>query len=304
MDDEDILRRGDTFAITIDYEAGTDAPSRVFRAMADMVAAVERADRVLIQAFASDITPVLLLEDIERGSVRGWFRNALRDLPDSALEAGEVKRVVGHYLVRAKRAVINWADRHTTIEGRADVIDLQEEVRAIAEETKLLPIPAYAAPSVTDLVETARDFQQAAVQLREGEAIHYESADGSIAISKSFNIAPEQLEALVTKETYSNRANMILRVKKPDFLGNSQWEFRHGTRAILATIEDREWLDRFHSRDSQTVIMPGDAVESLVRIEVSYGFDAEVVSERYVIEEVTGIIRPQPQQPLSLQEKT
>jgi hypothetical protein len=81
---------------------------------------------------------------------------------------------------------------------------------------------------------------------------------------------------------------MILPVKKPDYLGNSQWELRHGKRNILARIEDGQWLRRFQGR--QEDVRPGDALRCRVQIEYNYGFDNELVSERFTVLEVMEVL--------------
>lgn len=83
-------------------------------------------------------------------------------------------------------------------------------------------------------------------------------------------------------------AEMILPVKKPDYLGSSQWELRHGKRNIYARIEDEAWLRRFQSR--QEDVRPGDALRSIVQIEYNYGFDNELISERFTVLEVLEVL--------------
>jgi hypothetical protein len=44
---------------------------------------------------------------------------------------------------------------------------------------------------------------------------------------------------MAVKETVTfPAAQMILAVKKPDYLGDSKWDLRHGRRSIAAKIED------------------------------------------------------------------
>jgi hypothetical protein len=81
---------------------------------------------------------------------------------------------------------------------------------------------------------------------------------------------------------------MILAVKKPDYLGTSKWELRHGKRTISAKIEDANWLGRFQGR--QVDVRPGDALQCTVKIEMLYGFDNELISERYTVLKVIEVL--------------
>lgn len=288
------------FAIEIDYRAGIDAPSRVFKSLADMIEAAERADRVLARSIHAEVAPVLLLEDIEHGSVRAWLRSAVKALPDHVIESGEVKKVVGHFLVRAKRAIVAWTDRHPTINTRAEVIELQEEIRALADQTQVNRIPAYTAPSVRELADTALEFRDAAAQLGEGEVMRYRVATEVIPVSRTFDVAPEHMEDLVTAHSYANHVRMMLKVKKPDFLGSSRWDLNHGPRAISAAMADGEWLARFRGRDPTAMLAPGDSIDVEMRIDAAYGHDNELVRELYTIEHVFGVVVPPEQASFSV----
>ena len=81
---------------------------------------------------------------------------------------------------------------------------------------------------------------------------------------------------------------MVLIVKKPDYLGTSMWDLRHGRRPVSARIEDTKWLERFQSR--RVDVRPGDALRCRVRIEMLYGHDNELIAERHAIEEVHEVL--------------
>ena len=82
---------------------------------------------------------------------------------------------------------------------------------------------------------------------------------------------------------------MILKVKKPDYLGESKWDFRHGGRSFPAKVIHREWLESFQNRDVD--IRPGDSVRSKVEIINRYDFDGELISTDYNILQVIEVIQ-------------
>ena len=99
----------------------------------------------------------------------------------------------------------------------------------------------------------------------------------------------EDIEALATKEKQTHHIpSMVVVVKKPDYLGNSMWELRYGKRSISAKIEHAEWLEEFQKRRAD--VRPGDALKCRVRLEVLYGHDNELMSERYYIEHVHEVL--------------
>ena len=62
------------------------------------------------------------------------------------------------------------------------------------------------------------------------------------------------------------------------------------------SIEDVKWLAEFQGRKID--IRPGDALRCKARIEMAYGFDNELIAERYFIEEVLAIVECAYQHPL------
>jgi len=102
--------------------------------------------------------------------------------------------------------------------------------------------------------------------LRPGDLAKFESKEGDAAFNLNFDVSPESLEAVLTARTIENHAELLLKIKKPDYLGDSQWELRHGSRNVPAQIEDAAWLHRFQTR--QVNVRPGDAIRGRVRIEV------------------------------------
>jgi hypothetical protein len=97
------------------------------------------------------------------------------------------------------------------------------------------------------------------------------------------------IEGMAVRETVTfPAAPMILAVKKPDYLGDSKWDLRHGKRPISAKIEDTAWLKRFQSREVD--VRPGDALRCEVQIEYLYGHDNELLTERYTLVRVIEVL--------------
>ncbi|MGA2296467.1 MAG: hypothetical protein ABSG15_02850 [FCB group bacterium] len=106
----------------------------------------------------------------------------------------------------------------------------------------------------------------------------------------NFNVENDfaQISDLLAAETIISENDMILKIKKPDYLGDSKWEFRHENKPIPAKMLDESWLSDFHNR--KITLKPGDSIRAKVRIEVAYDYDNEVASTNYYILEVIKVI--------------
>jgi hypothetical protein len=108
MSSSPALRKANAdFALEIDFVPGSPDPARVFRSMTQLIDTFQRFDRELVQTIDVHIEPVMVLEDIEAGSVKSWLRAVLNATDDTGLQELNWKRIVGGYLVRAKYLIID-----------------------------------------------------------------------------------------------------------------------------------------------------------------------------------------------------
>ena len=280
------------FCIEIDFEKGSGNPSRVFRAMSDLIDALQETDRSLIKSIDGKIEPVLLLEDVETGSIKAWLRQALESVDDDGLKSGDWKKVVGSYLVKSKYLMIDFLEKKTSIQGGQEIEGLEKELLLLAERTDVKHFPAYEPISREALVRDLNKINTALAPLNDSDKARFVTDEGKTDFNLSLHIAPETIEELITSEAIQSVSEMILKVKKPDFLGTSQWEFRHDKKSISASIVDATWLAAF--QEGEVPVKPGDAIRAEVLTEVRYGFDREVVSTHYSVIKVIQVIPRNP----------
>ncbi len=290
---------GADFAIEIDFVRGTPDPSRVFRSMTQLIDTFQKFDRELVRTIDVNIQPVLLLENVESGSIRSWLRGVLESVDDTALKDGDWKKVVGRYLVKAKYLTINFLSKRTEIKGKDELNTLQAEILSAAEETGVKRIPAYTSPSSALLVKTISDMANSLSVLQKGDHATFQTRDGeSVEFNLSIRVVPETLNQLLIERSLANEQEMILKIKKPDFLGDSRWEFVHES-IFEAKVLDNEWLRSF--RNNEFTLQPGSAIRALVRVEIGYGYEREVVSQKREIVKVFEVVPPPPHDQSTLQ---
>lgn len=276
------------FGIEIDFTPGSDAPSRVFRAMSALIETFQEVDKELLGAVAT-IEPVLLLEDIEAGSIRTWLRTQLEGLDDEVLKTGEWKKILGAYLVKAKYIVIDFLNKRSTVVSKAEIEELQGKLLVLAQNTDVLGIPTYRPIPLEKVADSVFRISQAIQPLKKPDSAKYLSGQGDVDFNLDFQIAPENLESLITREIITNTPTLILKVKKPDFLGESMWEFRFEDRPFEAKLADTEWLKKFKERE--VVLQPGDAIKAEVETKVHYSYEGEAIHTANTILRVIEIIR-------------
>ncbi len=285
------------FGFQIDVVRNTEDPGRVFRSFLKLIEFCELTDAALIKFLGVEIQSSLLLEDILQGSIKIWLRNILSLHENISHQNIDLKKV-SLYLIKAKKIIIDFINERSTICEQSEITELQNRLKPLVTETEINPLGALP-PSNKDLLASIDKFQLASSELQELDQLHYLILkQPSIPINREFGISSEQKENLLTGDTLTSEIEMILKVKKPDYLGESKWQFKHDKKTIDVKIADFEWLSKFKKRE--VTVGPGDAVQARVEVISKYDFSGEFVSTQYTIQKVIKVIPMPPESQLSL----
>lgn len=278
----------DLFALRIEFQRDSRDPSRVFRSMTALIEAFAALDRELVQSIDVHVEPIVLLEDIEASSLKVWLKTVLEAVDDTGLKEGSWRKVVGAFLHKAKYRIIDWTQGKTSITDRSDIQQLEAELLRSAEETDIRRLPAYMPVPSDRLLRSLQAINNSLAQLSNADKAELQTPEGTVPFNMGFAITPTSLRDLIVKESLSNEQTLIIKVKKPDYLGASMWEFRYGQHAIEAKIVDVEWLRKFQNREID--VRPQDALRATVNVVTYYGYDGEVVDTDYQIFRVLQVI--------------
>jgi hypothetical protein len=284
---------GTAFAITVDFVRGQGDPSRPFRTMIGLVEALDRFDRDLVKSVDVTIEPVLLLESVEAGSIESWFISALRSTDDAALKSGDWKRIVGEYTVKGKYSLIKMLGGAKSVTDPKLLDAIQAELLLEAEKTNVRNLPGYVPMSRTRLAAHIADVTASLEYLDEGDSATYESREEKpIPFNRALRIDDAEMTEMLAIRTVTNNNELILKVKKPDYLGSSMWEFHYDGRTIEAKIQDNGWLAEFQGDGAG--LRPGGALRATVRVEVAYDDQNESLPPRYTVLKILEVIPPPP----------
>ena len=277
------------YTITLDFGENENSPSRYFLSLSKIMDFCYSLDSDFVRCVDSSAHPLMILENVHTGSLVARLVTFLKSVDDEGLKSLNFRKIFGAYLVNVKYKIIAFLENRQTISSSEEIIELQAELIECAEKVGQNPLspPAF---TKKDVINYIVKYQDAISELKEGDKVYYLPADerARVKFNTSFEISSESIEDLVSDESIDQDMDMILQVKKPDYLGNSKWDFRHNKRVISAKIFDEDWLEEFRNR--RLIIYPGDAIRATVRCVVKYS-RGTVISETYEIKKVIRIIR-------------
>ncbi|WP_052692057.1 hypothetical protein [Teredinibacter purpureus] len=284
---EVIEKEQDVFEITIDFEVGGD-PNRIYKTMVSLLDSFRGLDGTLTEMLGIEITDSLSLEGIENGSLKTIIRNLIEDLPDKDLREFNVKRLIGHYLIKSKYTILRWCQETPKLDSPDQVKALEGELLKIAEESHINQIPAYSPPNRVKLLTSITEIQKSTKYLGQNDAVFFSSLEGNSKVSNGIEISEAIVREVLTREVVEERTTSILKVKKPDYLGRSKWLMKFQGHNVDVAISDAEWLEKFQNKE--IALLPGDSIKgSLLRV-ISYGHDLEMLSISYHLESIHEII--------------
>jgi len=276
------------FCIEIDFKkSSSERPSRVFKAMAGLIDSMQALDVSLAQTIDARIRPELILQDIEVGSIKSWLRNRILEIDDDALKTLDIKKIIGDYLVKAKYRILERLKTKDSLDA-SEIKELQEQLQKLAEETRVRKIPSYGVVRYRELAEFWIRTSESTAVLGESDVAKYISGSGQIILPKGAFLDDETKEQILTQEISTEETVLLLKVKKPDYLGQSRWLFHHDKHPIEANIDDKEWLSAFQNRE--IIIRPGDSLKARLKTEVRKGYDKEDIAVHYCVTKIFDVI--------------
>ena len=286
------------FIIKIDFNKESKKPAHIFKIMSDVIESFGILDSALICSIDSKIQPIVMLEDIEKGSILSRFKYFLEQIPDDAIHNLEWKKLIGTFLLKGKYAIIDFINKRETISTNDDINLLIGNITDLAKEAQIKELTIPGSINIPKLLSGIAGISNAIAKIEENENISYRFENKDIVFNLNFKFDEVGIEDLLTSEVLRSTSIMILKIKKPDYLGDSKWEFRHRRDAINANILDGKWIEKFRNRE--ITLKPGDSIRANVETEVKYDFDREVISINHCIVDVVEVIYSKPNNPDNL----
>lgn len=273
------------FEIKLEFNKNTENPSRLFYSFAEMLDSINTLDVVIAKTINTSISSKLILNDVEKGSILAKLWNELVISEDGKIEDIHPNENVKEYIEDSRKATINFISSNKS--SVKDLEDLNSEINEIANEKNVSETFNYAPPNLIELARSINNIKDAVNCLDENEGFILTNSNenpSEIIKNGSSKIDIELVEKSLTKEEITNNYEAFYKIKKPDFLGDSQWEFKHGNKNIKVKILHQEWLDKFH--EGVEIVLPGDSLKVKIKQTNKYNVNGYLISEKIEIIEV------------------
>ena len=279
------------FEIRLAFERNTENPSRLFKAFAEMIDGINSLDYIIAESVNTKVKSKIVLDDIEKGSLIGRFWNELVVSEDGQIDNSPDNEKIEEYIEESRAESFKFlAERKHTVN---DLEKLKEKISEIAVSKDLPETFNYAEPDTLKLADAINKINDSTNKLSETESFELKSPNNEVKDIKSgtINIDIEDVENALTDNEIINETEVYYLIKKPDFLGDSAWSFKHGNKSVSVKILDQEWLDKFLS--GQIPVVPGDSLQVKIKQTSKYNRNGYLIAEKTEIIEVINVIHNQ-----------
>ncbi|MCG6191398.1 hypothetical protein [Maribellus maritimus] len=276
------------FEIRLDFKRDTENPSRLFRSFAEMIEGINNLDYLIAESVNTKVKSKIFLDDIEKGSLIGRFWNALVISEDGQIDNSPNEDKIEEYIEESRAETLKFiAEKKSSVQ---DLEHLKGNLSKIAEDKNLKDTFNYAEPDILKLAKSVNTINDSTENLNANESFELKSANTEVKEIKSGapKIDIDAVEEALTENEIINESELFYLIKKPDFLGDSAWGFKHGKKSVTVKILDQDWLDEFHS--GKVIVVPGDSLQVLVRQTSNYNRNGYLISEKFEVIEVKNII--------------
>lgn len=277
-----------SFLITFNFEKNIRDPQRILATASSYIEALQNCDKMLLKSFHSELSTVLIIENIEFGSFKIWLQQIIESIDNEALYELDPKKFIGKFLVTGKYLLLSALGKKKALPSKNELSHTANQIHASAQKTGVLRMPAYSRISEVEIAQNMKMLAEALSKLKENETASFLSSDGNVQIAPGIAITDRQITELLASRSIGNESEIILKVRKPDFLGETGWVFIFDKRNLSAVINDKEWLERFHAGELD--IRPGDALRVKLKETAQYDDFGNVIAVDRAIIKVIEII--------------
>lgn len=278
------------FGFSIDYVKEVGPAHRAIGVTYRFIEACETFKKHFLGSIGVTVGPVIILEDIELGSLLTNFKLFWDKDLKTAVQSGNPAQILGTLFARGIELLLR---KTNSLSNSANLFSIQDELFQLTKEVDIETLSIRTPIGLEDLIESIGKYERIKELLNEGDHVEFIRGDQvKVPILPSVTVDLDELRKEATRETLIEKDHlMIMIVRKPDYLANSQWQFHYRDKNLAAVIEDREWLSKFQQRSVD--VRPGDALKCKVRIETAYGYNHNVVSQKYYITKVIEVLENQ-----------
>lgn len=228
------------YIIKVDYDSTRDNLSDSLKSLGKIVEGHKRLSDILIKATGEQgiSSTFIKMQNIEAGSIKLYIKRMFKKDNGEAVE----NECLDMFSKKTTATIIKYMNTKKSIR-KEDIPALREEIIENYQNSNgknILPI------ADEEIIDCARALQTPD-ELGEKQNVTTTFLGKDYTYAPDFKVNENEIKEdyVVTEDSLDN--SILIKIKKPDYIGNSQWTVIYQDKTVEARILDEDWLNRFQN---------------------------------------------------------
>lgn len=251
-----------TYTFTLKYDPEKDRLFNSFSVMANILEAQEKSSNLILSVIDPDIIALQQLDFIQKGSLQVRILDALKSLKDDEIRKNGWVYIGRELIIIAKNALIEYIENREEINNKRDIENIKdaivENAKPVLPPDQTLLLESAGKGLVSSYIETSMEPYK---KLSPTQELFYANPTGKIIkVNKKCSFNMSSIEEELSFVEIIENIELILLVKKPDYIGESQWDFQMvsggNSYPLQGKILNEDWLKSFQNSSLSYTDMP------------------------------------------------
>lgn len=284
------------YELYVSYDPETDNLASSLEFLSKIINNQAKADKIMAQGFEANLTTKIVLDDIQKSSIRLFVKNIIQNTQEDQIRAKGSIAYWNQFLIEVRKPFLDYSSKHEGLENREDLQKIRQEAVQIASANNV-NVVMIEGMSDEKIAECLANYS---IPSGLGTKQEYKAiCNGEeFSVNKKFKVTTDQISSVLNgnEQIFSDQI-VYLKPKTAVYEGEGMWDFyesRSG-KTVKGKILHEEWLNRFQEGEmkSNEYPFPGVILKAKADIEVKFDESNFRKGETYFIKEVYGPVSPE-----------
>lgn len=276
------------YIVKLEYDKDHDEASQIFFSLSKILSSFAQMDTLLGHTVSGSAKHKQKLISVDNGSIISKILSSMLvfDENENATIGEKPNSVeIENYIKKSKKQII---DRIQDIDNPQMIHVIENDVYAIAKEHNINNSFDYEPMDIVALGESLVTLTSTVNDLSDTEKVIYKSDNMEQTIPKGKVLSLQSFKETLIDETLTHKRIELLKIKKPDYLGTSQWNVKIKGKFCNVEISDKQWLKKFHNKEFY--LGPGDSIRAEIIVTDTYDKNKNHIGSLIEVSEILEII--------------
>lgn len=281
------------YEIEIDYKVEEHDLVRTLSALNQFIDGEERLSNIFLKFLGQEDVQKTVLVDIHAGSIKTVLKSTLFNVDDEQIREKGYKAFVAQFLIEIKNYFIDFLRENSQIDHEK-IKEFRNGIVVLAENNGIKDPNIFKNLSVSQILDGFDYVSNPTKMLDRHQDIRKKYRGKIYTVNKNSDYDRAKITEELSKKEIIYDKELILLVRRPDYLKNSKWDFYSRMNgSFSAKILDERWLRKFQNNtlNQSEIPLPKDELRVKANIILVKDSSGGILFTEYEIIQVIEVIK-------------